>query len=216
MHEKYKDKGVVLVALSYEPADKVAPFVTTHKIPYIVGADAKATQTAYGARGFPTAFLVDPDGKIAWIGHPASAEKAIEALLKKSPPKDAGPPAKEVLQAALKKADALLDARQYAQAMAAYEKLLVDFPESAESAVVIRKLDTLRSDEAVMASIRLEESNRQAAKLLTLARRLAEDGASKDAMRYYKRIIARHSDSEHARTAELELAKLEDASESGK
>lgn len=207
---------MVLVALSYEPAGKVAPFVTSHKIPYIVGGDAKATQTAYGVRGFPTAFLVDPDGEIAWIGHPASAEKAIEALLKKSPPKDAGPPSKEAVQAALKQADALLDARQYAQAMAAYEKLLVDFPGIAESAAVIKKLDALRSDEAVMASIRREESNRQAARLLTLARSLAEDGASKDAMRYYSRIIAKHSDSEHARTARMELAKLEEASGSGK
>ena len=66
MQEKYKKKGLVLVALSYEPKALVAPYVTKHNMSYIVGADAKNTKEAFGIDGYPTAFLIDPDGKVAW------------------------------------------------------------------------------------------------------------------------------------------------------
>lgn len=50
MQKKFENKGVILVALSYEAAGVVAPYVLQHQIPYIVGSDAKerATPSAFG------------------------------------------------------------------------------------------------------------------------------------------------------------------------
>ena len=69
---------------------KVGDFVTEmgSKMDYRVAADAadKAMATnwmeASGERGIPTAFIVDKEGKIAWIGHPmGDLEKTLDAVV---------------------------------------------------------------------------------------------------------------------------------------
>ncbi len=36
--------------------------------------EARWSGTAYAVSGVPTAFLIDPDGRIVWRGHPGSLE----------------------------------------------------------------------------------------------------------------------------------------------
>jgi thiol-disulfide isomerase/thioredoxin len=87
LHEKYKDKGVVIMGLSDEPMSKVKGFAEKMKMTYAVGAGSR-TGSIYGVRGIPHAVVVAPGGKVVWTGHPAGGlDKAIEDALKSTPPK---------------------------------------------------------------------------------------------------------------------------------
>lgn len=209
MQKKYKDKGVVLVALSYEPGEKVGPYVKNNKMSYIVGGDAMSTKDAYGINGFPTAFLVDPDGKIAWVGHPMEAEPAIEKLLKQKPPRGKGVLGDEAAKAALKKADNLYKKGRYSKSLSAYEKIVRDFSGTKGAKMARTKIKKMKADAAIMSAIRTEEANKNAKRWLDMAKTLADNGAENDAIRYYRKITEKYPDSDYAETARKELARLE-------
>jgi thiol-disulfide isomerase/thioredoxin/tetratricopeptide (TPR) repeat protein len=96
IHKQYKDKGLVVIGQDCWENDEnlVAPFIKTmgEKMTYRVALDDKdgtdkgkmaATwMDAAGRNGIPSAFLVDPTGHIAWIGHPMElTDKLIEDVL---------------------------------------------------------------------------------------------------------------------------------------
>jgi len=96
IHKKFKDKGLVVIGMDCWERDEslVAPFVKKmgDKMTYRVALDDKTSnkkgqmaQTwmdAAGRDGIPSAFLVDTQGKIAWIGHPMELkEQVIEDAL---------------------------------------------------------------------------------------------------------------------------------------
>ncbi|MEK7270933.1 MAG: redoxin domain-containing protein [Planctomycetota bacterium] len=86
LYERNKEKGVVVIGLSNEPAEKVKPFAAKIGMKYCVGIGS-GTGKKYGVTGIPHAFVVDPAGKIAWRGHPmAGLDKAIDEALEKTPP----------------------------------------------------------------------------------------------------------------------------------
>lgn len=119
LQKQYKDKGVTMVGVSVwedrvkpygdETLTKVNDFVKEFgdKMAYTVAYDgaAKKTDLAYmkasGSRGIPTAFIVNQEGKIAWIGHPMMMDPVLGMVvngkwdIKESPKK---------LEAAQKKA----------------------------------------------------------------------------------------------------------------
>ncbi|MBL8821720.1 MAG: TlpA family protein disulfide reductase [Planctomycetia bacterium] len=97
MQKKYGDK-VVFVGVSVFERDqtKVAPFVKQmgSKMNYRVAMDkvekngkssdghmAKNWLKAAGQNGIPCAFIVDKEGKIAWIGHPAQMAKPLDNVV---------------------------------------------------------------------------------------------------------------------------------------
>lgn len=88
---KYKDKGLVVIGQDcWEDDDTlVAPFITkmgTNML-YRVALDDKSDgtkgkmaatwMTAAGEDGIPTAFVVDTNGMIAWIGHPMALKDEV-------------------------------------------------------------------------------------------------------------------------------------------
>lgn len=80
-HDTWKDKGVTVLALSQEGKGVVHRFVDEHDIRYPVAIDPGGKTTrAYGVRGYPTAFVIDPDGAIAWRGHPADEDGLVSAV----------------------------------------------------------------------------------------------------------------------------------------
>ena len=96
IHNKYKDKGLVVIGQDCWETDEslVEPFVKTmgDKMTYRVALDdkeghekgkmAETWMTAAALDGIPSAFLVDPKGLVAWIGHPMQLkEKVIEDVL---------------------------------------------------------------------------------------------------------------------------------------
>lgn len=83
-HEKYKGQGLVVLMVSTESQDLVEKYVTDRKIPYPVAVADKAMEARYEVDGYPSAFLVDGDGQVAWAGHPMSLKSdKIEAVLRK-------------------------------------------------------------------------------------------------------------------------------------
>jgi len=74
--KKYADR-VVFVGVSDEDVATVKPFVANQgdQMDYNVAVDTARKvvdgyMTAFGQDGIPTAFVVNADGKVVWLGHP--------------------------------------------------------------------------------------------------------------------------------------------------
>ncbi|MBN2560381.1 MAG: tetratricopeptide repeat protein [Phycisphaerae bacterium] len=210
MQKQYGPKGVVLVALSPEPASKVAPYVKKNKISYLVGGDAKATTEAYGVRGYPTMFVVDPDGKIAWSGHPQSpdAEEAIKRLLKENPPRASGSLREAAAKAAYKKAARLHKKKQYADAIEAYEEVAKEYKKTEYGKKAKAKLKKLKKNKKIMAKVRNAKAKKDCGHWLRTARNLSAMGKKQEAIEYYERVIREYPKTRYAKTAREEMAKL--------
>ena len=94
LQEKYKDKGVVVIGQNVWETDpaKVEPFVKEQgdRMGYRVVMDepsgqnghmAKTWMAAAGQNGIPCSFIIDQDGKIAWIGHPMAMAPVLEKVV---------------------------------------------------------------------------------------------------------------------------------------
>jgi peroxiredoxin len=74
----YQDKGVVVVAISGEPAEHLKSFVQLKgtKIEFTAAVDDDGSRTtvsylkAFKQVALPRAFVVGKDGKVLWLGHP--------------------------------------------------------------------------------------------------------------------------------------------------
>lgn len=77
LRERYADQGVRIVGVSDEPRDVVERFLRRmgDTMAYRVASDPSGKisadyMEAFGETGIPHAFLVDPEGRIIWRGHP--------------------------------------------------------------------------------------------------------------------------------------------------
>jgi thiol-disulfide isomerase/thioredoxin len=92
LQKEHKDVTFIGVSVSEQDFDKVKPFVEKmgDKMEYRVAvddvpegkkADAGAMNKHWMAAaeqdGIPTAFVIDKDGKVAWIGHPMEMDKPL-------------------------------------------------------------------------------------------------------------------------------------------
>ena len=88
LQQKFADRGVVFIGVTDEDVSKVQPFLDQMgaKMDYTVAIDnnrqtSAGYMKAYGQNGIPTAFIVDREGKVAWVGHPmGDLEKQLEKL----------------------------------------------------------------------------------------------------------------------------------------
>jgi thiol-disulfide isomerase/thioredoxin len=96
LQKKFKDAIFIGVSILEENPKEVVPFVKKmgDKMDYRVavdfvpagesskkGAMAQNWMIASGQAGIPTAFVVNGDGKVAWIGHPMDLEKPLEQIV---------------------------------------------------------------------------------------------------------------------------------------
>ena len=91
IHEKFKDKGLIVIGQDCYEKDEsqVSPFVKKmgQKMTYRVALDNKSGNSqgamatnwmeAAGQNGIPTAFVVNKQGRIAWIGHPMELKESL-------------------------------------------------------------------------------------------------------------------------------------------
>lgn len=87
LNNKYKDRGLVFISLSQDKsAKKVRRFVKQKGINYHVAID-NGTADWFGIRSYPTAVVVNHQGKVVWKGHPwkAEFERAIRRALEAGP-----------------------------------------------------------------------------------------------------------------------------------
>jgi len=85
LQKTFAKKGLVVIGVSTENAAEINAFTAKQKdMEYSVAADDnQKTYTEYmkGQEGIPLAFLIDRDGRIAWIGHPLIMENVLEQVL---------------------------------------------------------------------------------------------------------------------------------------
>jgi thiol-disulfide isomerase/thioredoxin len=96
LQKKHADVSFIGVSVFEQDQSGVEPFVKEmgDKMDYRVavdavpagkdpgqGAMAKAWMEASGSKGIPTAFIVNKEGKIAWVGHPMEMEKPLEKVI---------------------------------------------------------------------------------------------------------------------------------------
>ena len=89
LQKKYKDKGLVIIGVTDEPASTVKGFVRRQKdkMDYTVAIDdgsktARAYMGAFGVRGIPHAFVVDQKGRLVWQGYPDEAmDRIVEQVV---------------------------------------------------------------------------------------------------------------------------------------
>jgi thiol-disulfide isomerase/thioredoxin len=81
LQKQFGDDGLTIIGVSTEETDVVEPFVKKQgkKMDYTVGVDrrnatSRAWMEAAEQQGIPCAFVVDRQGKLAFIGHPLDEE----------------------------------------------------------------------------------------------------------------------------------------------
>ena len=82
--EKFRERGLLFIAVSADKsADTVRKFVSKKGINYHVAIDRDSAER-FEIAGFPTAFVVDHEGKVIWQGQPSDHrfEQAIDTAVK--------------------------------------------------------------------------------------------------------------------------------------
>ncbi len=83
LHQKYADQGLVIVGHTDGSSTNLEGFIKSKNIPYLISVGADIGD-AYGVSGIPAVFVIDPDGKIAWSGHPSGLQESVITNLLKN------------------------------------------------------------------------------------------------------------------------------------
>ena len=136
LHEKYKDKGLVVIGHTDGSSRNLEAFIAEKKITYTISIGANIGD-AYGVSGIPHVFLIDVDGKIAWHGHPSELQESTVAELVKHarPP---GPPAPQFASASsnakVAKVEAAIRSGKVGAGVKQLEKMATDKDQAVVSA----------------------------------------------------------------------------------
>jgi len=85
MQDVYGTKGFTVLAVTNETRALTDAFVENQSPTYPIVVESTDSAKTYGAGGFPSSFLIAPDGTIAWSGHPSAVpQDLLEELLSKA------------------------------------------------------------------------------------------------------------------------------------
>ena len=208
LQKKYRAKGVILVGLSDDGESKVTPFITKYKASYIIGSGASICSRKFGIKEIPWAFLIDPEGKIAWAGSPAAIDDPLTKLLLEKPAKKAGFLAETTAAESFKKADKLAKEKKYLDAIEEYELITKNFKETKEAEKAASELKKLKSNSKIMDMVNRAKADKEANGWLDVARICRQYGDKEDAIKYYERIIKKYAETDAGRFARSEIAPL--------
>ena len=84
IHEKYGERGLSVVAVSSQDGSAVEKFIEEFQPKYPTVCEKSDSMRAYGRSSYPSAFLINTNGRILWLGHPGdlrdtSIDEAIES-----------------------------------------------------------------------------------------------------------------------------------------
>jgi thioredoxin-like negative regulator of GroEL len=187
LQKEFGPKGLVVVGVTNEPESLVTKAVDGNRMKFPVAmTKGEDFERAYGVEGFPSSYLVDADGFVAWQGHPGNFDDdQLTELLKEV----WVPPALPEKHAALAK---LLGEKNLAKAKAALDKALAAAPDDAELKAAVESI-------AGRVTARLEA-----------ARAAEQDGDPARARKLYQEVVERFGgipEADEARTALAALAK---------
>src|SRR5678815_942580 len=80
IRDRYKDKGVVLIAITDEPRGLVDAFIAKNGPKYPIVIESSDSTIGYDINAFPSQFVIGPDGRIAGT---TFAPALIDTLLPK-------------------------------------------------------------------------------------------------------------------------------------
>ena len=79
---KYRERGLVVVAVTDEGRPLVERFIRETGAKHAILIEESDSVAAFGVTSFPSTFLIDADGRLAWAGHGADFEdRALRRLL---------------------------------------------------------------------------------------------------------------------------------------
>jgi hypothetical protein len=82
MDAKYRERGLVVLAVTNEARGLVDKFVESTGAKHTIVIEDSDSAAAYRINGFPSTFLIDANGKIAWAGNGAGFDPGLlERLL---------------------------------------------------------------------------------------------------------------------------------------
>lgn len=85
LHEKYKDKGLVVIGLDPydDKEDDLAAFLAKRDVDYTILYATKEIANAYRVSGYPTIYLISKDGRIldAQVGYGEGVEAKLEEII---------------------------------------------------------------------------------------------------------------------------------------
>jgi len=201
LHQDFKKKGVVVIGLSDETDSKVATHIKGDKTPYIVASGSRSGK-AYGIPGYPTFYVINPEGKVTYKGHGVGeARKAVEQCLKDTPPKNQEEMAKEFDKEAvekLKKADELYKKKMLKDALDAYKAVASDYEDTPSGKKAKQMAD----------KIKIELSDVEAAAALKKADGLFAKKKYQLAIEAYEKVAADFPKTASAKKAEAKVEEI--------
>ncbi|MEW4569461.1 TlpA disulfide reductase family protein [Tautonia sp. JC769] len=88
LHQEFKDRGLVVIGVHSEHnAEGVEEFLKAKEFTFAVGVDTGETAQRYAIEAWPTYFLIDKSGKVAWgFEHDLPSYQQVEELLRQPNP----------------------------------------------------------------------------------------------------------------------------------
>ena len=85
LYRQFADRGLVILAISDEEADKVSPFITVQKVTFPVLLDHGGQVTkSFGVEGIPKSFVYDREGKLVATAIDMRTRNQFLAMLAKA------------------------------------------------------------------------------------------------------------------------------------
>jgi len=96
--DKYQSDDLIFVSITKENKSKVTSFMKKKEMKAYVALDDKGkTNSAYRIRAIPKAYIISPEGKIIWDGHPFNlSDQLLDYYLEhKEMPKNTSAPTRK-------------------------------------------------------------------------------------------------------------------------
>lgn len=77
LERDYAARGLSVLGLTSEARDRTDAWVEAREIAFAYGFESGDVARSLGVRSFPVAFLVAPDGRIVWEGHPRGVDAKL-------------------------------------------------------------------------------------------------------------------------------------------
>lgn len=212
INEEYGSKGLQIIGVSLDRSiGDMKPFVAQNKMTWQHTFDGRGTLSKqFGADSIPRVFLFSPDGVLRWTGHPANLDKHLKEVFEKYPPEVVDEKTQREAQAsaALGEAEKLRAAKKHEQAYAMFKqvaKTSAATPAGDKAAAAVKQYE---ADPAFMKKQTDKEAGGKAKAALGVARGYVSSGKTDAAIKKYQSIVTDYPNTEWAKTAAAEMAKL--------
>ena len=145
VHEEYGPKGLVVLGISLDRDLAALNAVVKEKKfnwPQQFGPEAQQVSGQFGVSGIPACFLIGPDGKVVWKGHPGGLDNPLKDAFTKNPPKLIDDKSLAAATSGLESAAKLLESKDAAGALNALSQVPADAKADEKIGAKFKELQT--------------------------------------------------------------------------